>query len=103
MNTDTARLSLTIDTPPTIRLSGSLPFVYAAADEDHPDAFTVRLYHCPTDPAEELRLTWDALRRQHAGFCKACRKLWPLPRRVLSPDQLRAIADKRQLEIADLT
>jgi hypothetical protein len=102
---DTARLSLTIDTEPTIRLSGSLPFVYAAADTtgEGEDQHAIRLYHCPTDPTEELRLTWDALRRQHAGFCKACRKLWPLPRRVLTPEQLRAIADKRQLELVDLT
>jgi len=80
----------------------TLPFMWACAD-DAPDDFNVRLYHCPIDPLEELRLTWDALRRKHAGFCKACRKLWPLPRRVLTAQELRAIADARQLHLGDQT
>lgn len=75
-----------------------LPFVFASA-EGHRDEFGVRLYHCPIDPAEELRLTWDALRRRHAGFCKVCTKLWPLPRRVPTPEELRELADQRQMQL----
>jgi hypothetical protein len=39
---------------------------------------------------EELRLTWDAIRHRHAGFCKQCRKLWPLPRRTVTKAAVRA-------------
>jgi len=67
-----------------------VPRLYAFADTTSPDAYNLRLYHCPTDPQEELRLTWDAIRHQHAGFCKACRKLWPLPRRTITREQLQA-------------
>ncbi len=40
-----------------------LPRLYAFADTTSPDANTLRLYPCPTDPQEELRLTWDVPRR----------------------------------------
>lgn len=80
---------------------GVLPVLYAMAqDEDgmKPDAYTLKLYHCPTDPAEELRLTWDAIRHQHAGFCRACRKLWPLPRRTITRDQLALALKQNAVE-----
>jgi hypothetical protein len=47
------------------------------------------LYHCPTCPSEELRLTWDSIRRRHAGFCKRCLKLWPLPRHTVTAERLK--------------
>ncbi len=89
-----------IDTQPTLRESSMLPFIYAQAEGDRESEFSVRLYHCPTCPTEELRLTWDGVRRRHCGFCRECKKLWPLPRRSLTPQELRAIADQRQIELS---
>lgn len=88
------RWTLEVDVEPS---SGQLPRLYASAEAA--DTFSVRLYHCPTCPEQELRLTWDDLRKRHAGFCKQCRKLWPLPRRVLTAEELRAIADQRELDL----
>jgi len=75
-------------------------FAYAAPTEGSSgaDAYSLRLYHCPTDPQEELRLTWDAIRHQHAGYCKACRKLWPLPRRTITREQLMLALHENAVE-----
>jgi len=63
---------------------GRINFIFAAAiSQDHRP-----LYRCPVDPEEELRLTWDGIRQRHAGFCKKCENLWPLPRRTIRRKQI---------------
>ncbi len=99
---DAERLDIQVDTKPDELTT--LPFVYAVAHavaHEAADQYTMKLYHCPTCPTEELRLTWDGVRRRHAGFCRECKKLWPLPRRSLTPGELRQIAQQRELELQE--
>lgn len=89
------KFQIEVAPPPQSRV---MPYMEASAGYE--GTFTANLYHCPTCPGEELRLTWDDLRKRHAGFCRECRKLWPLPRRTLSAKELRELADQRQIDLS---
>ena len=75
--------------------------IYAQADPDAGQ--TQQVYRCPTCGPEQLRLTWDELRKRHAGYCHKCKKLWPLPRRTFGfadlREQLQRIPRQQLLEL----
>ncbi len=75
--------------------------IYAVAGKTIAAPEQNALYHCPTCPAEELRLTWDGLRKRHAGFCKCCLKLWPLPRHTITPERLKEMIRESTLNFGE--
>jgi hypothetical protein len=75
--------------------------LYAAAGKTTAAPERHALYHCPTCPAEELRLTWDSIRKRHAGFCKVCLKLWPLPRNTITTERLKDMIREAALNFGE--